>query len=38
MTALKAEALRSSDTEAAAGMQQAKHELFRRFYPEARPA
>jgi transposase InsO family protein len=38
MTALKAEALRCSDTEAAARMQQAKHELFRRFYPEARPA
>lgn len=38
MTALKAEALRCSDTEAAACMQQAKHELFRRFYPEARPA
>ena len=38
MTALKAEALRGSDTEAAARMQQAKHELFRRFYPEARPA
>ncbi|MBL8293391.1 MAG: transposase family protein [Bryobacterales bacterium] len=38
MTALKAEALRCSDTEAATRMQQAKHELFRRFYPEARPA
>jgi len=38
MTALKAEALRGSDTEAAARMQQAKHELFRRFYPEAHPA
>jgi transposase InsO family protein len=38
MTALKAEALLCSDTEAAARMQQAKHELFRRFYPEARPA
>ncbi len=38
LTALKAEALRSSDTEAATRMQQAKHELFRRFYPEARPA
>ncbi len=37
-TALKAEALRCSDTEAAARMQQAKHALFRRFYPEARPA
>lgn len=38
MTALNAEALRCSDTEAATRMQQAKHELFRRFYPEARPA
>lgn len=38
MTALKAEALRLSDTEAARRMQQAKHELFRSFYPEARRA
>ncbi len=36
MAALKAHALRLSDTEAARRMQQAKHELFRTFYPEAR--
>lgn len=35
VAALKAEALRCSDTEAAGRMQQAKHELFRRFYPES---
>jgi transposase InsO family protein len=38
MAALAAEALRSSDTESALRMQQAKHKLFRSFYPEARPA
>lgn len=38
VTALQGEALRCSDTEAASRMQQAKHELFRRFYPEARLA
>jgi hypothetical protein len=38
MAALEAYALRVSDTEAARRMQQAKHELFRSFYPEARPA
>ena len=38
MAALEAHALRVSDTEAARRMQQAKHELFRSFYPEARPA
>lgn len=38
MTTLKGEALRLSDTEAARRMQQAKHELFRSFYPEARRA
>jgi transposase InsO family protein len=36
--ALEAIALRVSDTEAARRMQQAKHELFRSFYPEARHA
>jgi len=37
MTALKAEALRCSDTQATTrGMQQAKHELFRRFNPQRR--
>jgi hypothetical protein len=36
MEALKAYALLLSDTEAARRMQQAKHELFRSFYPEAR--
>jgi transposase InsO family protein len=38
MAALAAEALRISDTESARRMQQAKHELFRSFYPERRPA
>jgi hypothetical protein len=38
MTALAAEALRHSDTEAARRMQQAKHELFQSFYPQARHA
>lgn len=38
MAALKAEAVRISDTEAARRMQQAKHELFRSFYPAARHA
>ena len=38
MAALAAEALRISDTESARRMQQAKHKLFRSFYPEARPA
>lgn len=38
MAALAAEALRLSDTESARRMQQAKHKLFRSFYPEARPA
>lgn len=38
MAALEAEALRLSDTEAARRMQQAKQELFRSFYPEARHA
>jgi transposase len=38
MAALEAYALRLSDTEAARRMQQAKHELFRSFYPEARHA
>jgi len=36
MAALETEALRFSDTEAARRMQQAKHELFRSFYPAAR--
>jgi len=36
--ALEAMALRISDTEAARRMQQAKHQLFRSFYPEARHA
>ena len=35
MTALKQLAVQVSDTEAARRMQQAKHELFRSFYPEA---
>lgn len=38
MKLLKTEALRHSDTEAARRMQQAKHELFRSFYPETRHA
>lgn len=38
LAALAAEALLLSDTAAARGMQQAKHELFRSFYPEARHA
>ena len=38
IAALEAIALRVSDTEAARRMQQAKHELFRSFYPEARHA
>ena len=38
MAALEAGALRLSDTEAARRMQQAKHQLFRSFYPEARHA
>jgi hypothetical protein len=38
MAALEAYALRLSDTEAARRMQQAKHALFRSFYPEARHA
>ena len=38
IAALEAIALRVSDTEAARAMQQAKHELFRSFYPEARHA
>jgi transposase InsO family protein len=38
MAALEAGALRLSDTEAARRMQQAKHKLFRSFYPEARHA
>ncbi len=38
MAVLAAEALRISDTESARRMQQAKHKLFRSFYPEARRA
>jgi len=38
MAALEVGALRLSDTEAARRMQQAKHQLFRSFYPEARHA
>jgi hypothetical protein len=38
MAALETRALRIGDTEAARRMQQAKHELFRSFYPEARHA
>jgi predicted DNA-binding transcriptional regulator AlpA len=38
IAALEALSLRMSDTEAARRMQQAKHELFRSFYPEARHA
>jgi transposase InsO family protein len=38
MAALKQHAREVSDTEAARLMQQAKHELFRGFYPEARSA
>lgn len=38
MAALATEALRISDTESARRMQEAKHTLFRSFYPEARPA
>ena len=36
--ALTAAALRTSDTESARRMQQAKHDLFRTFYPEAQRA
>jgi transposase len=38
IAALETMALRLTDTEAARRMQQAKHELFRTFYPEARHA
>ena len=38
LAALSASALQFSDTEAARRMQQAKHELFRTFYPEAQRA
>ena len=38
LAALSASALQCSDTEAAHRMQQAKHELFRTFYPEAQRA
>jgi len=38
MAALEALSLQLSDTAAARSMQQAKHELFRSFYPEARHA
>ena len=38
MVDLEAYALRLSDTESARHMQRAKHELFKTFYPEARPA
>ena len=38
MAALKQYACQVSDTEAARLMQEAKHELFRGFYPEARRA
>ena len=38
MAGLEKEARRLSDTEAARRMQQAKHDLFRSFYPEARHA
>ena len=38
LAALAATSLQCSDTESAGRMQQAKHKLFRTFYPEAQPA